>query len=427
MSRCLTLLCLIAGVVAGCSRGADTTSAGLPTAPSAATSSILGQSAVAPGGVSGPMDVAFPGRNETFVFRQLLDTKYQTGLGRPASTSFVDSEGEVVWTQEYIRYRVNGCDHATAVQRVFAQIDGNPPGAACGAMPTGEIGFPSRDQVLDFRRQLESKYEQLSRGLSSSFVDLEGAAIWIQEYLRYRINGCDHATATQKVFSQIDGNGVAPTCYVPPEPCNYRVTPTGIDVSPAAGTYIVSLFAIPGGCEWTVSSDASWLTITPPTTGTGWTQVSYTVQANQGAPRRARVRFSWVGGSATQIVDQAQTPFNVQFQMFDPSQSVSPTTECQIRMASTPCNFVATANLTSNQTFAWTATYLNVVQKTFTQTGASATFGFTEACGAVGSTATGVDVALSVTLTVTDTNGNTQTVRSGEWLLPALKIKLFTC
>jgi len=36
----------------------------------------------------------------------------------------VDNEGDVVWTQEYLRYRVNGCGHAVAVQDVMLQIDG---------------------------------------------------------------------------------------------------------------------------------------------------------------------------------------------------------------------------------------------------------------------------------------------------------------
>ena len=91
--------------------------------------SLLGPTSVAPGGVSGKFDVSFPPRNDSFDFRNQLETKYQTGLGRAAAPTFVDREGEVVWTQEYMRYRTNGCDHATATQRVMTQIDGQPAGA----------------------------------------------------------------------------------------------------------------------------------------------------------------------------------------------------------------------------------------------------------------------------------------------------------
>jgi hypothetical protein len=71
----------------------------------------------------------FPPRNESFAFRQQLENKYRDGLRRNASLSAVDLEGDVVWTQEYLYYRLGRCPHQTAVDRVFAQIDGR------GALP----------------------------------------------------------------------------------------------------------------------------------------------------------------------------------------------------------------------------------------------------------------------------------------------------
>src|SRR5215218_5954003 len=133
MSRHLALLFCALILVGGCSSDPEHRSASLPTAPSAGgPSSLLGPTSVAPGGISGKFDVAFPARNDSFDFRNLLETKYETGLGRAAATTFVDKEGEVVWTQEYMRYRSNGCDHSTAVARVMAQIEGNAAGAVCG-------------------------------------------------------------------------------------------------------------------------------------------------------------------------------------------------------------------------------------------------------------------------------------------------------
>jgi hypothetical protein len=94
------------------------------------------------------MDVLFPSRADAFEFRNQLETKYQSGLGRSTSLTSVDREGEVVWTQEYIRYRVNGCDHPTATQRVMTQIDGNPPGGICAENRDFVILFPPRDHQL---------------------------------------------------------------------------------------------------------------------------------------------------------------------------------------------------------------------------------------------------------------------------------------
>jgi hypothetical protein len=73
--------------------------------------------------------VLFPPRNESLDFCTPLEAKYRDGLHRSASSTSVDNEGEVVWTQEYLRYRVNGCGHGVAVSNVLTQIDGHlaPP------------------------------------------------------------------------------------------------------------------------------------------------------------------------------------------------------------------------------------------------------------------------------------------------------------
>jgi len=162
---------LLLMLVTACSRSPERATAASPTAPSSLAATGVDRTPMGVGGVAGPMDVVLPGRNDSFDFRNQLETKYQAGLNRSASSTFVDREGEVVWVQEYMRYRVNGCDHAAAMQRVFAQIDGNPPGAYCAENPGGLVQFPPRDEAFGFRQQLESKYQQMSRGLSSTFVD----------------------------------------------------------------------------------------------------------------------------------------------------------------------------------------------------------------------------------------------------------------
>jgi hypothetical protein len=75
--------------------------------------------------------VLFPPRNESLVFRTLLEAKYRDGLKRTASATSVDNEGAFVWTQEYLRYRVNGCGHGVAVQDVMTEIDGHAAPAVC--------------------------------------------------------------------------------------------------------------------------------------------------------------------------------------------------------------------------------------------------------------------------------------------------------
>ena len=107
----------------------------------------------------------------------------------------------------------------------MTQIDGGAAGGICSAPPEGVESVSRRATTCSRRAAtLETKYQQMGRGLSASAVDQEGAAIWITEYLRYRTNGCGHAEAEAKVFSQIDGGPVPPTCFVP---CSYVLSPDG--------------------------------------------------------------------------------------------------------------------------------------------------------------------------------------------------------
>ena len=81
------------------------------------------------------------------------------------------------------------------------------------AVPASAIAFPPRNESLTFRIALEAKYrDDLRRGPGQSAVDNEGDVVWIQEYLRYRVNGCSHAVSIDKVFAQIDGRGVQALC-----------------------------------------------------------------------------------------------------------------------------------------------------------------------------------------------------------------------
>jgi hypothetical protein len=198
---------------------------------------------------------AFPPRNEPFLFRTNLESKYRDDLRREATSSYVDIEGTVVWTQEYLRYRVSRCGHAEAVAKVLRQIDGSPAEPECNA--TATAAFPPRNEPLDFRVQLEQKYRDgLRRAPTMTFVDPEGDIVWTLEYFRYRLSSCSHASAESKVFAQIDVRSqIPPDCTVcagPPAATGFLgwstfdVPPGSVKLAwePAAGvvgTHIVEL------------------------------------------------------------------------------------------------------------------------------------------------------------------------------------------
>ena len=420
------LVILIAASMA-CSRNNDRVVATSPTSPT----SVAAETTVTyVGGVSGPMDVLFPARNESFVFRNDLETKYATSLGRGTTGSFIDREGEVVWLQEYIRYRVNGCDHATAMARVLTQIDGGAAGGICTAPPEGLVNFPPRNEIFDARRALETKYQQMGRGLSATTVDAEGSAIWITEYLRYRTNACLHAEAEAKVFSQIDGGPVPPTCVTA---CSYVLNPAGVNTSWTSST--VGFEVRPASansvqCTWTATSTVPWLTFASTLSpGVGYTPFSYNIAQNNGGARTGYIDFAWQGGTARYQVNQEEIPFASSFTMVDPFRSSGPTTECHFRSAATPCTITATTNLPGGgaYTYNWSATYSYDTVKTVVLNGTSNVFTITDACGLANSAVDGPAADLSVTVTITDSLGNSITLRSGEGNQPPLRVRLFTC
>lgn len=158
-------------------------------------------------------NVSFPPRNEPNDFYNQLIAVYRDQLGAGQVTSYIDPEGIVVWLIEYARYRVGLCDHSTATTRVFSAIDNTGVFGVCALTPAGAIPFPPRNEGLDFMNALQAKYrDDLGRSAGSSFVDNEGAVVWVLEYLRYRLNSCGHGDATTKVFQQIQGQGVQPVC-----------------------------------------------------------------------------------------------------------------------------------------------------------------------------------------------------------------------
>ena len=163
--------------------------------------------------IFGPSAVAFPPRDQSFAFGTALNVVYRDQLRRSAVATNVDLEGWIVWVQEYLRYRVNGCSHQDASFRVGIQIGGGGVPPICVEAPAGAVNFPPRDQSFAFGVDLNNTYRDvLRRGNVSAFVDLEGWIVWVQEYLRYRVNNCSHEEASFRVGVQIGGGGVPATC-----------------------------------------------------------------------------------------------------------------------------------------------------------------------------------------------------------------------
>lgn len=158
--------------------------------------------------------IPFPPRDQVLTFFLALEAEYRDGLGRQQNNpGFVDAEGSAVWFPEWLRYVLNDCSAEDAATRVLLQIRGQGIQPVCGVVPPGTIFFPPRNLSVDFLTTLDNFYrDELGRGVLQSYIDAEGKAVWLQEYLRYRVNGCGHDTALANVLTQIRGGGIPPVC-----------------------------------------------------------------------------------------------------------------------------------------------------------------------------------------------------------------------
>jgi hypothetical protein len=209
--------------------------------------------------------------------------------------------------------------------------------------------------------------------------------------------------------------------------CAFVVSPTTAAVGSSGGTVTLSVTA-GATCAWTATSNSSFITVTSGASGTGNGTVTATVAAGAGVSRTGSVT---VAGLTVTITQDAGAGIAASFRMLDPATSSSVTTECRINSAAgSTCRLESTSfPLGTNglSSYSWRVQWTDGDVVTRTQDGAASTFSFSWTCGGPASTTDGAAQPLAVTLTVTDTNGNTATVSSGSGSQPPLFIRLFTC
>lgn len=209
------------------------------------------------------------------------------------------------------------------------------------------------------------------------------------------------------------------------------MTPTSLSAAAAGGASTVTV-TTQSGCAWTAATTASFITITSGSSGTGSGSVAVNVATDSGADRTGTVTIA----GQTFTVNQTGAGIIVAFDMLDPPTQTGPVTSCRIKGAPgypiSSCPLTNTSRTTLSNSlvnWSWTVKYnYDGMAKTQTQnTGSIQDFAFYEYCGLNPSSASGVVIPLSVSLTVTDNNGIQATATSGTGAQPALSMVAFTC
>jgi hypothetical protein len=108
-------------------------------------------------------------------------------------------------------------------------------------------------------------------------------------------NGTGNGTVTFTVSSNSDAGTRTGTITVAGKTftvtqdgtgCSYSVSPTGLSIGAAGGTGAINVSA-GSNCSWTAAANASWITLTSGTSGTGNGTVNYSVTANESSGARS--------------------------------------------------------------------------------------------------------------------------------------------
>ena len=127
--------------------------------------------------------------------------------------------------------------------------------------------------------------------------------------------------------------------------CSYTLSAIQPAIPAAGGTYSAQLIT---ACVWTASSNANWLTVNPPTSGTGSSAINYSVAANTSSAD-PRTGFVSVGsaspnGSVSVSFSVQQAGGNCNLQLGANSAQVAAAGITSNFTVTTPCTFTARSN-----------------------------------------------------------------------------------
>lgn len=131
-----------------------------------------------------------------------LSLEYER-MGRPGVASAGTIDDRVEALRAYLISRVTGCDHDAATRKVAAVWKGSAEPRVCGNPVAPSAALPAASDTMAFRRSLEGLLSGLNRPPATTFVDLEGEAVWLHEYVALRASGVADAAARDRVLAAI--------------------------------------------------------------------------------------------------------------------------------------------------------------------------------------------------------------------------------
>lgn len=102
-------------------------------------------------------------------------------------------------------------------------------------------------------------------------------------------------------------------------PCRYTLSPATQMIATSGGESTVTLTANDVDCVWTATTDAAWISLAAPTSGTGSAVIAFMAAPNQGGDRNGAII---VAGQRANVIQSAAAPPNCSIAISPASQNV---------------------------------------------------------------------------------------------------------
>src|SRR5262245_56069830 len=201
--------------------------------------------------------------------------------------------------------------HVQVSQRAPCRYEVSPATRTMGAgAGTGSVSVSVNNECA-WTAASDSSWLTLSSPLSGSgngTVNFTVAANSGAERTGSVIIGGQRSTITQ-----------AAVVVTPPPSCTYTINPPSQNIAATGGAGAPVAVSTTSACQWSASSNASWITITSGASGSGNGTVAFTVAANTGAARTGTLTIATRAFTVSQAAAGAPAP---------PTPPPSPPTSC---------------------------------------------------------------------------------------------------
>jgi hypothetical protein len=101
-------------------------------------------------------------------------------------------------------------------------------------------------------------------------------------------------------------------------PCRYELTPASQTIATSGGASSVTI-ATTSDCTWTATTGASWITLTPPFSGSGTATIGFTVVGNSGGGRTGTILVAGLIATVIQGAADTTPPCNADHTTLTPA------------------------------------------------------------------------------------------------------------